>query len=88
MIAPTVEHPTGQDNFYIVWSGVDRNGDSRSFAFSYRTVIGFNEHEGRGWTVRDNEWGPTTGKHLNHLDGGDKSTRVDGVTFERLLAAL
>lgn len=50
--------------------------------FSYQTPVAFTV--GRGLVVRRNDWGPTTGKHLNAIDGGDKRSRVDSETFERL----
>lgn len=67
----SVEHPTDRPNFYIVHSA------EQSVAFSYRTVIGVNNWDGEGWIVRRNEWGPTTGKHLNWLNE-DKSARLEG----------
>ena len=77
-MTPTIDHPTDRPNFSIV------STDEADYAFSYRTCIGFNRWDGKGWIVRRNEWGPTTGKHLNWLDG-DKSRRVDGATFTQLL---
>ncbi len=54
--------------------------------FSYQTPVAFSKHGKR--VVRQNEWGPTTGKHLNAIDGGNgaKKDRIDGTTFERLLS--
>lgn len=51
---------------------------------SYNTIVAF---RGGGYplTVRENEWGPTTGKHLNAIDGGDKKGRVSGERFHYLL---
>jgi hypothetical protein len=54
--------------------------------FSYATPIAF--HDGTRLWVRQNAWGPTTGKHLNAIDGGDalaRANRYDGETFERML---
>ena len=51
--------------------------------FSYSTPVAFLVDGGRK-VVRQNEWGQTTGKHLNWIDGGDKASRVDSATFERL----
>lgn len=54
--------------------------------FSYRTPIAFVVH-GHNRVVHENDWGPTTGKHLNWIDGGDKDAkkrRIDSDTFERL----
>ena len=39
-----------------------------------------------GLVVRENDWGLTTGKHLNAIDGGEKSKRVSGDVFEKMLA--
>lgn len=52
--------------------------------FSYKTPVAFAK-DGRRY-VRKNTWGPTTGKHLNWIDAGDKDSRIDGQEFERLLA--
>lgn len=53
--------------------------------FSYKTPVAFYTVE-TGRVVRENDWSTTTGKHLNWIDNGDKKTRVDGETFERMLA--
>lgn len=37
--------------------------------YSYTTVVAFRTPDA-GLVVRHNEWGPTTGKHLNWIDGG------------------
>ena len=34
--------------------------------------------------VHQNDWSNTTGKHLNWIDGGDKSSRVSADEFHRL----
>lgn len=54
---------------------------------SYETPVGFQAPDGR-LVVRKNEWGPTTGRHLNHIDGGAKKSRVDKNTFDRLWAEM
>jgi hypothetical protein len=54
-----------------------------SIYFSYETPIAF--HSDVGSYVRENDWGPTTGKHLNYVDGGDKKKRVSGERFMELL---
>jgi hypothetical protein len=51
--------------------------------FSYKTAVAF-QVDGQPRVVRQNEWGPTTGKHLRWIDGDDKSSRVPGYEFERL----
>ena len=80
----SIDHPTDKPNFSIVQLG------DRSVAFSYDTPIGFkgNGVFGPGaWTTRKNNWGPTTGKHLNHLDFGATADRLDSDEFESQLAA-
>lgn len=53
--------------------------------FSYKTPVAFRKLGGP-LIVRQNDWKQTTGKHLNAIDGGNKKSRVDGATFEKLLA--
>ena len=55
--------------------------------FSHETPVAFRSAE-TGRLVRENDWGVTTGKHLNRIDGGDKhakARRIPGATFEREL---
>ena len=84
MEAPTISHPTDRPNFTVVTIG------DRTYWFSYRTCVGFLDYStGRGIVVRRNDWGPTTGKHLNYIDDGTpqaKARRVDGEAFQALLA--
>lgn len=58
-------------------------GDLTLF-YSYNTIIAFDNGNER--FVRDNDWGPTTGKHLNWIDGGAKGYRIPGYQFENRLA--
>jgi len=51
--------------------------------YSYQTPVAFRV-SGHPIVVRRNDWGPTTGKHLNAIDGGNKSDRVDSEDFQRL----
>lgn len=51
--------------------------------FSYQTPVAFRTYNS-GLVVRENEWGPTTGKHLNWLDSG-RSNRISGEDFENKL---
>lgn len=51
--------------------------------FSYKTPVAF-QLDGKPRVVRCNSWGPTTGKHLNAIDDGDKRSRVSSEDFERL----
>ena len=50
-----------------------------SFHFSYETMVGV--EYSKGLFVRENSWGSATGKHLNHLDGGHKKSRLEKVDF-------
>ncbi len=58
--------------------------DSGGFYFSYQTLVAFN-HPTKGLVVHQNDWGPTTGKHLNWIHS-DKSRRVNAKEFARLYA--
>ena len=63
--------------------------DKLTIHISYKTVIGFENSSGR--IVRENAWGPTTGKHMNAIDGGSalaKAARIPGPEFEKRLAAV
>ena len=51
---------------------------------SYRTPIAF-WTRGTGFVCRENDWGPTTGKHLNAVEP-DKGKRIGGAEFEAQLA--
>jgi hypothetical protein len=53
--------------------------------FSYKTPVAFRTFK-TGLVVRENDWGPTTGKHLNAICT-DKKTRIPGDQFEQELAA-
>lgn len=80
---PSIDYPTGRHNF----SRIFLPGAGFAIFYSYSTPVSFS-YRGRDW-VRENDWGPTTGKHLNWIDGGDRSAkrdRVDGPTFNRALA--
>lgn len=55
--------------------------------FSYETVIAVSDPFDSA--VRENVWGPTTGKHLNRVDGGSKEAkarRLDSEAFEAVLS--
>lgn len=53
--------------------------------FSYDTVVAFSD--GCGLVICENDWGPTTGKHLNWIND-DKSKRIPSGEFEKKLAKL
>lgn len=50
--------------------------------FSYQTVVAFN-YKGE-LVIRENDWGPTTGRHLNCIDS-DKRGRLCGEEFKKKL---
>lgn len=49
-----------------------------SFFFSYETLVAVRSMEGT--KVLQNYWGPTTGKHLNAIDGGSKEAKANRLT--------
>lgn len=51
--------------------------------YSYHTPVAF-KRDGK-LVVRKNNWGTTTGKHLNWIDGGNKKARINSDEFEKLL---
>jgi hypothetical protein len=51
--------------------------------FSYKTPVAFQTNS--TFACRVNDWGPTTGKHLNCIEP-DKSKRIPGDQFERILS--
>ena len=51
--------------------------------YSYKTPVAFRGPD--GLKVSENCWGPTTGKHLNAIDGGDKANRMPRAEFEKAL---
>ena len=55
--------------------------DGATYWFSYKTLVAFEPSLGGARVVRHNDWGPTTGKHLNWIDGGDKASRISGDAF-------
>lgn len=55
--------------------------------YSYKTLVAFRAPN-HPLVVSENVWTPTTGKHLNMIDGGEKKNRVDHQTFQRLVSEL
>lgn len=70
----SISHPTDRPNYSVVYLG------DKTLYFSYQTLIAFRA-PGYGLVVRQNDWSATTGKHLNYIDGGDKSKRLTGELF-------
>lgn len=48
--------------------------------FSYQTLVAFRS-PATGLKIRENEWGSTTGAHLNAIDNGE-GERMNGRDFE------
>ena len=63
------------------------DASGRCYWFSYQTLVAFTDGEGRRY-VRQNEWGPTTGKHLNAIDGGNVNTRLSADAFQAKYAEI
>jgi len=49
------------------------------FFFSYETLVAVRDNDGT-LSVIQNYWGPTTGKHLNAIDGGSKEAKAERLT--------
>ena len=52
--------------------------------FSYTTVVAFRSPNS-GLVVSENQWGPTTGRHLNEIDGGEQDDRLPRREFVAML---
>jgi len=55
--------------------------------YSYSTIVAFRDRQ-EGLIVHKNDWGTTTGKHLNWIDGGCKRTRLPHEEFQKKLQAM
>jgi len=60
----------------------DSNGNQ--FYYSYKTLVAFRAGSG-SLVIRENVWGPTTGKHLNWIHP-DKNLRVNSEVFQQKYA--
>lgn len=67
------------DNYGAHALRFDVAGDS--FWFSYKTLVAFQKGHG-DIVVHRNDWGTTTGKHLNCIDDGNKKARLSAKDFE------
>ena len=81
MEVPTIDHPTGRENYSEV------TVDGITYFFSYSTCIGFCHWAGTP-VVRVNEWSTTTGKHLDYIDGGNEEAKNRRVHEEMFLTKL
>lgn len=57
-----------------------------TFYFSYETLVAV--HTGKELKIVQNQWGPTTGKHLNCIDGGDKANRMEKQQFDEFVETI
>ena len=73
-------------NLHIVSIG-DPSGPLYELGFSYNTLVYFGSSD--PWIKRTciNEWGPTTGKHLNFFDDGAKYDRIPQEELQALTYA-
>lgn len=59
-----------------------------TYWFSYETLVAFHV-QGEGLpSVIQNQWGTTTAKHLNSIDGGHKPSRLTPEEFATALARI
>jgi len=65
-------------------------GSGLTLYFSYETLIGFSvdSFAGSANVVCRNVWGPTTGRHLNAIDGGTAEAKALRVDSARHVAAI
>lgn len=73
------------DNYGVHCKRVDMLGVT--LWYSYQTIVAYRD-DTDGRVVSENVWGPTTGKHLNWIDGGSKSTRLARQEFVTKLKAM
>lgn len=77
MMDVSVDHPNDRPNFCRL------NFGSVTLWFSYRTCIAYQLPGQVQPTVRENDWGPTTGKHIKLIEGSKQ--RVPSHEFEAQL---
>ena len=86
MQLPKVVHPTNRPNFTVVT--LDAGGERELWlAFSYETCVGFMRPTWTDWIVRQNVWGPTTGKDINTLNP-DRGDRWNDSEFQWVLSGM
>ncbi len=54
--------------------------------YSYEIIVAYYDFTD-GKVVSVNQWGTTTGKHLNWIDNGDKKNRKPAEVFDAMLKA-
>ena len=60
--------------------------NDKAIWFSYETPVAF--WNGNKLIVSENEWGCTTGRHLNSIDGGGREEKEKRIPHEELLRIL
>jgi hypothetical protein len=94
MNAGTIQLPSFQSygNYSSSNYGVNAlvfvDAEGRNFYFSYRTLVAASGPGVGGLIVRENDWGPTTGKHLNWIDGGSAEAKARRLSEEEFNARL
>lgn len=71
-----------QNEDYGTHSMVFTDLQGNSFYYSYETLVAFRTSK-TGLVCRQNEWGTTTGKHLNWIEP-NKKRRVTEAEFDRI----
>jgi hypothetical protein len=61
--------------------------DGTTYWFSYETPIAIKQY-GENVLVRSNDWGRTTGKHINYIKEQYNAVQIKGETFEKVLAEM
>lgn len=69
---PSITRFCGNNTTEITVNGV-------TLYFSYETLIGF--RKGNFLCIRKNEWGNTTGKHMNAIPGSGSVDKMDEEQF-------
>lgn len=75
-----IDHPTNRPNFTTV-----RLGELVVW-FSYETMIAAELRDTQ--IVRVNVWGPTTGQHLNAVDGGSREAHKRRLSIDAFEGAI
>jgi hypothetical protein len=85
MVSPRAWSYGDYDGNYGAHTMAFQDAQGITYWFSYNTLIAFSSAATGGRVVHTNDWSPTTGKHLNWIDGGDKESRVGDEEFKHLL---
>jgi hypothetical protein len=86
MAVPTLTNPTGRNTRAHVFADAAGN----EYFFSYETCIAYRGEDNEGnWVAlrRENDWGPTTGRHFREL-GCDNFAKFRANEFEQRMEAI